>query len=67
MTTFGSFDDFKTKLQTAGMGRFGSGWAWLISSGGKLEITSTANQDSPVMEGKHPSWAWTCGSTPIIW
>jgi Fe-Mn family superoxide dismutase len=52
--TFGSFEDFKTKLQAAGMGRFGSGWAWLISSGGKLEITSTANQDSPVMEGKHP-------------
>ena len=50
---FGSFDDFKTKLQAAGMARFGSGWAWLISSGGKLEIVSTANQDSPVMEGKH--------------
>ncbi len=52
--TFGGFDQFKEKLQAAGMGRFGSGWAWLISSGGKLEITSTANQDSPVMEGKHP-------------
>jgi Fe-Mn family superoxide dismutase len=52
--TFGSFDDLKTKLQAAGMGRFGSGWAWLISSGGKLDIYSTANQDSPVMEGKHP-------------
>ena len=51
---FGSFDGFKTQLQTAGMGRFGSGWAWLISSGGKLEIASTANQDSPVMEGKYP-------------
>jgi Fe-Mn family superoxide dismutase len=51
---FGGFDQFKEKLQAAGMGRFGSGWAWLISSGGKLEITSTANQDSPVMEGKHP-------------
>jgi Fe-Mn family superoxide dismutase len=36
------------------MARFGSGWAWLISSGGKLDIVSTANQDSPVMEGKHP-------------
>ena len=52
--TFGGFDQFKEKLQTAGMGRFGSGWAWLISSGGKLDIYSTANQDSPVMEGKHP-------------
>ena len=52
--TFGGFDEFKEKLQAAGMGRFGSGWAWLISSGGKLEIISTANQDSPVMEGKYP-------------
>jgi Fe-Mn family superoxide dismutase len=52
--TFGGFDKFKEKLAAAGMGRFGSGWAWLIASGGKLDITSTANQDSPVMEGKHP-------------
>ena len=52
--TFGGFDQFKEKLQAAGMGRFGSGWAWLISSGGKLDIYSTANQDSPVMEGKYP-------------
>ncbi len=51
---FGGFDQFKEKLQTAGMGRFGSGWAWLVWSGGKLDITSTANQDSPVMEGKYP-------------
>jgi Fe-Mn family superoxide dismutase len=36
------------------MGRFGSGWAWLVGTGGKVEIISTANQDSPVMEGKHP-------------
>jgi Fe-Mn family superoxide dismutase len=36
------------------MGRFGSGWAWLVSQGGKLDIYSTANQDSPVMEGKYP-------------
>ncbi len=36
------------------MARFGSGWAWLIASGGKVDITSTANQDSPVMEGKYP-------------
>ena len=51
---FGSFDAFKEKLSQAGMTRFGSGWAWLVKSGGKLEITSSANQDSPVMEGKHP-------------
>ncbi len=53
-STFGSFDQFKTKLTEAGMGRFGSGWAWLVSHAGKLEIYSTANQDSPVMEGRHP-------------
>jgi superoxide dismutase, Fe-Mn family len=53
-STFGSFDTFKEKFSAAAMGRFGSGWAWLIASNGKLEITSTANQDSPVMEGKHP-------------
>jgi superoxide dismutase, Fe-Mn family len=52
--TFGSFDTFKEKMNAAGAGRFGSGWAWLVSSGGKLEILSTANQDSPVMEGKKP-------------
>ncbi|MBZ5605856.1 MAG: superoxide dismutase [Acidobacteriia bacterium] len=51
---FGGFDAFKEKLSAAGMGRFGSGWAWLIKSGGKVEIISTANQDSPVMEGKFP-------------
>jgi Fe-Mn family superoxide dismutase len=49
---FGSFDSFKEKFQAAGMGRFGSGWAWLIDSGGKFEITSTPNQDNPLMEGK---------------
>jgi superoxide dismutase, Fe-Mn family len=53
-SSFGSFDTFKEKLSAAGMGRFGSGWAWLIAHGGKLEIISTANQDSPVMDGKHP-------------
>jgi len=51
---FGSFDAFKEKLSAAGMARFGSGWAWLIKSGGKVDIISTANQDSPLMEGKFP-------------
>ena len=46
---FGSFDVFKEKIEAAGMGRFGSGWAWLLVQGGKLEIGSTANQDSPLM------------------
>jgi len=48
-TTFGSFADFKTKFQDAGTKRFGSGWAWLIVKDGKLAITSTANQDNPIM------------------
>jgi Fe-Mn family superoxide dismutase len=53
-STFGSFDQFKEKLNAAGVGRFGSGWAWLVKTGGKVDIISTANQDSPVMEGKFP-------------
>ena len=51
---FGSFDKFKEQFATAGATRFGSGWAWLILNDGELEITSTANQDSPLMEGKTP-------------
>jgi superoxide dismutase, Fe-Mn family len=54
-STFGNFDQFKEKFGAAAMGRFGSGWAWLVKSpDGKLDITSTANQDSPVMESKFP-------------
>jgi superoxide dismutase, Fe-Mn family len=53
-SAFGGFEQFKEKLNAAGTGRFGSGWAWLVKSGSGLEITSTANQDSPVMEGKTP-------------
>ena len=47
---FGSFDEFKTKFAAAGAGRFGSGWAWLIVKDGKLEISSTPNQDNPLMD-----------------
>ena len=51
---FGDFAKFKELFAAAGTGRFGSGWAWLIWNNGKLEITSTPNQDTPVMEGKSP-------------
>lgn len=52
---FGSFDEFKAKFKAAGVGRFGSGWAWLVlENNGTVAITSTPNQDSPLMEGKTP-------------
>ena len=51
---FGSFDAFKEKFNAAGVGRFGSGWAWLLKTASGVEIASTANQDSPIMEGKVP-------------
>lgn len=54
-SNFGSFETFKEKFTAAATGRFGSGWAWLVKdSAGKFEITSTANQDSPLFEGKKP-------------
>src|SRR6185369_7212717 len=53
-SAFGNFEEFKTKFNAAATTRFGSGWAWLTLSGSKLEISSSANQDNPVMEGKFP-------------
>jgi Fe-Mn family superoxide dismutase len=52
---FGSFEKFKEAFKDAGVKRFGSGWAWLIlDKGGKLQVTSTPNQDNPLMEGLYP-------------
>jgi superoxide dismutase, Fe-Mn family len=53
-STFDGFDQLQEQVNDAGVKRFGSGWAWLIDAGGKLVIESTANQDSPLMEGKKP-------------
>lgn len=61
-STFGSFDTFKEKFAAAGVGRFGSGWVWLVAHAGKLEIVSTANQDSPLM-GKAIAG---CEGTPLL-
>jgi Fe-Mn family superoxide dismutase len=53
-STFGSFDDFKTTFSQNGVGRFGSGWSWLVHDGSGLKLYSTANQDSPISEGHTP-------------
>ena len=53
-STFGDFGKFRDQFTAAGTGRFGSGWAWLVADGGRLSITSTPNQDNPLMEGKQP-------------
>jgi Fe-Mn family superoxide dismutase len=53
-SAFGSLDGLKEKVNDAGAKRFGSGWSWLVVSGGNLEVVSTPNQDSPLMEGKTP-------------
>jgi Fe-Mn family superoxide dismutase len=52
--TFGGLDGFKAKFNDAGLKRFGSGWAWLVLKKGQLEVISTANQDSPIMDGLYP-------------
>ena len=51
---FGSFDEFKAKLKAAGVGQFGSGWAWLVHDGSGLAVVSTPNQDSPITSGQTP-------------
>ena len=51
-SSFSGFDKLKEEVKKAGIGRFGSGWAWVIDNGGKLVVESSANQDSPLMEGK---------------
>jgi Fe-Mn family superoxide dismutase len=53
-SAFGSFADFKSKINAAGMGRFGSGWSWLLVKDGKLAIESSPNQDNPIMSGGKP-------------
>ncbi len=66
-SAFGSFDQFKEKLGAAGVGRFGSGWAWLIKNkNGGLEIISTPNQDSPLMDGNYADPRRRCVGTRVL-
>jgi superoxide dismutase, Fe-Mn family len=53
-STFGSFDDFKSKMKDAGVNQFGSGWSWLVHDGSGLAVVSSANQDNPITDGKTP-------------
>ena len=53
-SAFGSFDDFKEQFKAGGIGQFGSGWVWLVKDGDGVAIVSTANQDSPLTDGKTP-------------
>jgi Fe-Mn family superoxide dismutase len=53
-SAFGSFDDFKTKIKEAGVGQFGSGWAWLVHDGSGLAVVATPNQDTPLSQGQTP-------------
>ena len=53
-SSFGGFEKFKEEFKKAAVGRFGSGWAWVIAGGGKVTIESTPNQDTPLMDGKKP-------------
>jgi Fe-Mn family superoxide dismutase len=53
-SAFGSFDEFKNRMKAAGVGQFGSGWAWLVHDGSGLAVVSTPNQDSPISKGQTP-------------
>lgn len=61
----GGLEAFKQAFTQAALSRFGSGWAWLVvDQSSKLQVVSSANQDSPCRMGWCPSWGWMCGSTP---